>query len=76
MQLEMARADAADFFHTFRTIEALQQYFGLRPVSAEALAQHGIVVPLDKVDSAGRTHPRLSTLPRLCSGTIDRTGCP
>ena len=63
MQLEMAKADAADFFHTFRTIEDLQQYFGLRPVSAEALAQHGIVVPLDKVDSAGRTHPRLSTLP-------------
>ena len=62
-QLEMAKADAADFFHTFRTIEDLQQYFGLRPVSAEALAQHGIVVPLDKVDSAGRTHPRLSTLP-------------
>ena len=59
MQLEMAKADAADFFHTFRTIEDLQQYFGLRPVSAEALAQHGIVVPLDKVDSAGRTHPRL-----------------
>ena len=76
MQLEMAKADAADFSHTFRTIEDLQQYFGLRPVSAEALAQHGIVVPLDKVDSAGRTHPRLSTLPRLCSGTIDRTGCP
>ena len=61
--LEMGRADAADFFHTFRTIEDLQQYFGLRPVSVEALAKHGITVPPDQVDSAGNTHPRLSTLP-------------
>ena len=62
-QLEMAKADAENFFHTFRTIEELQQYFGLRPVSVEALARHGIVVPADAVDSVGRTHPRLSTLP-------------
>ena len=61
--LEMARADAADFFHTFRTVEDLQQYFGLRPVSAKALAKHGITVPPERVDSAGNTHPRLSTLP-------------
>ena len=27
--LEMARADAADFFHTFRTAEALQRFFDL-----------------------------------------------
>ena len=27
-QLEMAKADAENFFHTFRTIEELQQYFG------------------------------------------------
>ena len=60
---QMARADVAEFFHTFRTIEDLQQYFGLRPVSAEALAKHGITVPPDQVDSAGNTHPRLSTLP-------------
>ena len=58
---QMARADVAEFFHTFRTIEDLQQYFGLRPVSAEALAKHGITVPPDQVDSAGNTHPSLST---------------
>ena len=31
--------------------------------SVERLAQHGIAVPSDAVDGAGRTHPRLSTLP-------------
>ena len=43
--LEMARADAADFFHTFRTAEALQRFFGLRPVQAVALEAYGIVIP-------------------------------
>ena len=61
--LEMAKADAADFFHTFRTAEDLQRLFGLRPVSAKALEKHGITVPADQVDDAGNTHPRLSTLP-------------
>ena len=63
MLLEMAIADAADFFHTFGTVEALQEYFGLRPVSVDALARHGIVVPADAVDSVGRTYPGVSTLP-------------
>ena len=44
MQLEMAKADAADFFHAFRTIGALQKHFGLRPVPAEALARLEVVV--------------------------------
>ena len=62
-QLDMLKADAENFFHPLRSIEALQQYFGLRLVSVETLARHGIVVPADAVDSVGRTHPRLSTLP-------------
>ena len=63
MLLEMAIADAADFFHTFGTVEALQEYFGLRPVSVDAVAQYGIAVISAAVDSAGRTHPRLGTVP-------------
>ena len=43
--LEMARADAADFFHTFRTDEELQRFFGLRPVRAVALEAYGILIP-------------------------------
>ena len=50
--LEMAKADAADFFHTFRTAADLQRLFGLRPVSAKALEKHGITVPADQVEAA------------------------
>ena len=63
MVLEMARADAADFFHTFRTAEELQRFFGLRPVRAVALEAYGIVIPPEQIDESGMTHGRLSTLP-------------
>ena len=35
--LEVAKADLADFFHTCDAVNRLRRYFGLRPVSAAAL---------------------------------------
>ena len=73
--LEMAKADAADFFHTFRTAADLQRLFGLRPVSAKALEKHGITVPADQVDDAGNTHPRFKYIANgIRSGARHRPG--
>ena len=71
----MAKADAADFFHTFRTAAELQRLFGLRPVSAKALEKHGITVPADQVDDAGNTHPRFKYIANgIRSGARHRPG--
>ena len=61
--LEVAKADLADFFHTCDAVNRLRRYFGLRPVSAAALRAAGVDVPAGAVDAAGFTHPRLTTLP-------------
>ena len=61
--LEVAKADLADFFHTCDAVNRLRRYFGLRPVSAAALRAAGLDVPATAVDAAGFTHPRLATLP-------------
>ena len=66
MQLEMAKADAADFFHTFRTVEDLQilKRFGLRPVSAEALARVAMQKAVDDpnlVDASSADVPGSTT---------------
>ena len=60
--LEVAKADLADFFHTCDVVNRLRRYFGLRPVSAAALRAAGLDVPAAAVDAAGFTHPRLTTL--------------
>ena len=61
--LLVAKVDLADYFHTILARARVRQFFGLRPVRADALRSHGVHVPPEAIDSDGWTHPRLCTVP-------------
>ena len=61
--LEAAKLDLRDFFHTCGCPAALHREFGLEPVSAANLRAEGVDVAEEDIDDDGFCHPQLTTLP-------------
>ena len=61
--LEAAKLDLRDFFHTCGCPAALHGEFGLSPVSAADLRAEGVDVAAEDIDDQGFCHPQLTTLP-------------
>ena len=62
-ELEVAKADLADYFHACRTEAGVRSFFPLKPLSVESLRALGVHVPGSCTGSGGFTTPRLTTLP-------------
>ena len=61
--LEVAKADLKNYYHSCEAPQPLRRFFGLRRVKASRLRAAGLDVPRSAVDSRGYCWPRLTTIP-------------
>ena len=61
--LEVAKADLKNYYHSCEAPQPLRRFFGLRRVRASHLRAAGLVVPRSCVDARGYCWPRLRTIP-------------
>ena len=60
--LEVAKADLKNYYHSCQAPQQLQRFFGLRRVRASHLRAAGVDVPRSSVDARGHCWPRLTII--------------
>ena len=79
--LEVAKADLKNCYHSCAAPRPLQRFFDMRRVKASLLRAAGLEVPQSAVDQRGHVWPHLTTIPMsfspapgLCQGGHEEKG--
>ena len=61
--IELAKADLRNYYHSCQAPQQLHRFFGLRRVRASHLRRAGVDFPRSSVDARGYCWPRLAIIP-------------